>query len=97
MALSFEWHEAKARSNKSKHGVSFETACLAFSDPYYTVLRHCELNGEERLHIAALTSGKLLFVVYTWRGQNIRLISAREAIRHEFIRYWNDRYLHVRS
>jgi len=39
MTLTFEWHDAKARSNKSKHGVSFETACLAFSDPYYTILR----------------------------------------------------------
>jgi uncharacterized DUF497 family protein len=97
MTLTFEWHDAKARSNKSKHGVSFETACLAFSDPYYTILRRCELNGEERLHIAALTPGKLLFVVFTWRGQNIRLISAREATRHEFIRYWKDHYLHVRS
>jgi uncharacterized DUF497 family protein len=38
----------------------------------------------------------LLFVVYTWRGQNIRLISAREANRHESIRYWNDRYQHIR-
>lgn len=32
--IQFEWDEAKARSNKRKHGVSFEDAMHIFDDPY---------------------------------------------------------------
>jgi len=31
---AFEWDEAKARRNYSKHGVTFETAKKAFADPF---------------------------------------------------------------
>jgi len=31
----FEWNDDKARSNKAKHGVSFEAACAAFDDPNF--------------------------------------------------------------
>ena len=29
----FEWDEAKNERNKTKHGIDFETAQLAFDDP----------------------------------------------------------------
>jgi uncharacterized DUF497 family protein len=31
--MRFVWDEAKDRSNRKKHGVSFETAIEAFLDP----------------------------------------------------------------
>ncbi len=31
----FVWNENKAKSNKRKHGVSFEEACEAFFDPFH--------------------------------------------------------------
>jgi uncharacterized protein len=34
MSLEFEWHAAKAARNYAKHGVRFETARLAFHDPF---------------------------------------------------------------
>ena len=95
MTLNFEWHAAKARSNKSKHGVSFDNACLAFADPYYFQLPRPDRGDEERLRIVALAIGRLLFVEYTWRGRNIRLISAREATRNESLGYWKNRHLHA--
>ena len=30
----FEWDDAKAKTNEHKHGVRFDDAMLAFSDPY---------------------------------------------------------------
>jgi uncharacterized protein len=33
MPLSFEWDQAKAKFNLSKHGVSFEEASTVFGDP----------------------------------------------------------------
>lgn len=33
MDIAFDWDRVKARSNLSKHGVSFEEAMLALSDP----------------------------------------------------------------
>lgn len=36
--IEFEWDERKAAVNVKKHGVSFESAADAFSDPYARVL-----------------------------------------------------------
>jgi uncharacterized DUF497 family protein len=34
--------------------------------------------------------GNILVVVYTWRGENIRIISARKATRTEIRHYENE-------
>ena len=39
--------------------------------------------GEERSVLLGMTGGQLLYVAYTERGDNIRIISARRATRHE--------------
>lgn len=36
--ISFEWDPAKARSNESKHGVTFEEASSVFSDSYARII-----------------------------------------------------------
>lgn len=33
MPLGFEWDESKAKSNLTKHGVTFEEAATVFGDP----------------------------------------------------------------
>ncbi|HZC16746.1 MAG TPA: BrnT family toxin [Caulobacteraceae bacterium] len=37
MTLRFEWDDGKARTNERKHGVSFRTARLVFTDPFALV------------------------------------------------------------
>jgi len=65
---AFEWHHAKARSNYAKHGVSFETAKRAFSDPFVVeVLDDTEDYGEERFLVIGMVEGRLLSVIYTPR------------------------------
>jgi uncharacterized protein len=85
MSLTFEWDEKKARSNSRKHGVRFEEASTIFADARSLTIpdpAHSEV--EERfVTMGSSHRGKLLVVVYTERGNNIRIISARPANRRE--------------
>jgi len=85
MPLGFEWDEEKARSNIAKHGVSFEEASTVFGDPLsLTVPDPAHSEAEERFVILGHShTGKLLVVVHTERGDNIRIISARRATKQE--------------
>jgi len=89
MPLNFEWDENKARTNQAKHGVGFHEAATVFGDPLSLTIpdpAHSEI--EERFIIVGHSSGgKLLVVVHTERGDNIRIISARRASRRERKQY----------
>jgi uncharacterized protein len=85
MPLTFEWDGRKARSNLDKHGVSFEDGASIFDDRLSLTIPDPEHSIAEERYITlgkALT-GKLLVVVHTDRGDNIRIISARRASRRE--------------
>jgi uncharacterized DUF497 family protein len=83
--LRFEWDEAKARSNLAKHGVSFEEAASVFGDPLALTFADPDHSlGEKRwLTFGVSSSDRLLVVAHAERGRSIRIISAREATRHE--------------
>ncbi len=65
--------------NEAKHGVSFEEAATVFRDTLsVTGLDPDHSINEERLVIFGVsTSGRLLVVAHTKRGDTIRIISAR--------------------
>lgn len=96
MAVTFEWDEAKGHLNLSKHGLSFERAARVFADPLHMTRMDDREYGEDRYLSIGMVSGKELVVVYTPRGESIRLISAREATRYEIFHYWQNRQLHLR-
>lgn len=86
--IRFEWHEAKNRSNRKKHGIDFETAQLVFDDPYCVSFVERVNDGEERWHaIGSIENIIVIVVVHTYREEAsdevIRIISARRATRHE--------------
>lgn len=84
MPLSFEWDESKARANLSKHAVSFGEASTVFGDPLSLTIPDPHSQAEDRFIILGHSNqGKLLVVVHTERGDNIRIISARRASRRE--------------
>ena len=89
MALEFEWNAAKAAGNRKKHGVSFAEASTVFGDPLARLVddpRHSA--AEERLVLIGHSRrGRLLAVMFTERGQAIRLVSARRATSSERIEY----------
>lgn len=82
--LEFEWDDEKARSNREKHGVSFEEAKAVFRDIDRLEFIDDRIDyGEDR--IIAIGSGKnsVLAIVYVVRAERIRIISARTASREE--------------
>jgi uncharacterized DUF497 family protein len=83
--LEFEWDEAKALSNIRKHRLTFEEAVTAFSDYLsLTVPDPWHSHSEHRfVLIGHSNKNKLLVVVHTERGEKVRIISARQATRHE--------------
>jgi uncharacterized protein len=85
MPLSFEWDDKKARSNFRKHGVRFDEASTVFGDSLSLSIPDPVHSGvEDRLITMGRSHrGKLLVVVHTERGDNIRIISARLASRRE--------------
>jgi uncharacterized DUF497 family protein len=81
-----EWDEDKNAANKQEHeGLSFEQAQYVFSDSERLErLDRSEgnISGEERWQTLGMV-GRVLFVVYTERGENKRIISARLADKPE--------------
>lgn len=81
--MIFEWDENKNIINKQKHKISFETAAHVFDDPNYVEMYDFEHSNTEERYIAIGKVGDVLFVVFTERDKNIRLISARLATKLE--------------
>ena len=83
-ALNFEWDEAKRRENLAKHRIEFADAVTAFSDENAITLPDETSDEEDRFVTMAIDAlGRILVIVYTWRGNTIRLISARRATPRE--------------
>jgi uncharacterized protein len=80
--MKFEWDPAKAKANIARHGVSFEAAQAVFTD-----LQALELlddwTEEERWRLLGRATSDILLVVYTERGERVRIISARKASKRE--------------
>ena len=82
--LIFERDEDKAQRNLDKHAIAFAGAPAVFEDPRR--IERLDLRwdcGEERVQVIGRSKRRVLFVVYTRRGDVIRLISARRANRNE--------------
>ena len=83
--INFEWDSRKASANLRKHGVSFETACEVFFDPFFRVQDAGLVEGEPREAVIGLTiNWRLLYVIYMTRQEDvIRIVSARPATAQE--------------
>jgi uncharacterized protein len=81
MSLAFEWDDKKAKKNLKKHGVGFEEASTVFADPLsLTIDDPLHSQDEERfVTLGESHRRRLLVVVFTERGDKIRIISARVA------------------
>lgn len=85
----YEWDEAKQQTNLSKHGVDFYDAIEHWSN--LVVELPSAQNHHDEVRIVAIGEGKqrVLTIVYTWRGNNRRIISARKASKNERTYYQN--------
>ena len=83
--IGIEWDEAKNILNKQEHDLSFETAQYVFSDPERLERidrSENNISREDRWQTLGKV-GNVLFVVYTERGENKRIITARPADKTE--------------
>ena len=87
--IQFEWDRHKADINLQKHGISFETACESFLDPFVQSADVEEVDGEIRETIIGMTiAWKLLCVIYTIRNEEkFHIISARPVTKGERKKY----------
>ena len=95
--LLITWDALKAHANITKHGVTFAQAATVLLDPLaVTVFDAAHSQEEERwFTIGTSSDGKLLAVSHTYQqpegaAPEARLISAREATRHERQQYENE-------
>lgn len=85
----FEWDEVKAVANLQKHGVGFDEAQTVFNDPVaITVFDQSHSGDEDRfVDIGHSSHGRVVVVIYTERGERVRIISARLATSSEQQQY----------
>jgi uncharacterized DUF497 family protein len=85
MSFTFEWDDEKAVENLTKHGVSFSEASTVFADPLSRTIPDPLHSDDEERFVVLGQSGlqHTLVVVHTYRGELIRIISARMATSHE--------------
>jgi len=77
--MAYEWDPAKERGNYSKHGVHFADAVGALEDER-ALTEPDDTTSEARLRTLGMDFlGRIVVVVYTYREENIRVISARKA------------------
>ncbi len=83
--MKYEWDEQKAKSNLSKHGISFEEAQTVFNDPLYVDFYDPDHSEQEHRYIIIGESLKqrILLVSYIERRNKIRIISARQVTKQE--------------
>ena len=88
--INFVWDRKKAQSNFRRHGVAFETACEVFFDPFICFVGTDVVGREKREAVIGMTvDWKLLKVVYVFRREVIRILSARPVTSHERKTYEN--------
>lgn len=89
--LNLEWDPVKAAANQKKHGVSFEEAATAISDPHGLVIPDPDHSYQEDRFVLLGTSWfhRVLVVCHCYRrgGNVIRIFSARVATRRERSQY----------
>jgi uncharacterized protein len=81
--MLFEWYEQKRLENLGKHGIDFLDAKEIWQGEVLEVPSAQPEHGEQRYIAYGRLEGRIIAVVFTWRGEARRLISARRARRHE--------------
>ena len=88
--MKYQWDKNKATSNLQKHGIEFADAISVFSDELAITIPDNRFDEERFVTIGMNGFGRILVIVFTWRSEDIRLISARLAERRERKQYEED-------
>ncbi|MBW4674122.1 MAG: BrnT family toxin [Desmonostoc geniculatum HA4340-LM1] len=85
--MAYQWDRDKAAANLRKHDVDFADAVTVFSDDLAITITDERFDEQRFITTGMNAFGRVLVVVYTWRNDEIRLISARKATRYEQQQY----------
>jgi len=85
----FEWDVGKAEANYRKHGVRFSESLPVFQDDEAITITDDDSDPHEVRFVSIGMGAKerVLVVVYCYRGENVRIISARVAEPNERSQY----------
>jgi uncharacterized DUF497 family protein len=95
--MEWTWDPDKDRLNRSKHGISFDTAVKVFDDPFAFSEQDRHVGGEERWQTIGMIGGiAVVLVAHTFSVDEDgieagRIISARRATNRERTRYEQER------
>ena len=82
------WDPNKAEINFRKHKIRFSDAEMALYDPFSMTLEEHVVATEQRfVTVGSDAVGRIIAVVYSYRADTIRLISARKATPAERKQY----------
>ena len=84
--MEFEWDEKKKRTNKSKHGIDFNTATELWNDQDRIEIQ-TNFPAENRNALIGKIGDKLWTAIFTRRVDTIRIISVRRARKKEIKLY----------
>jgi uncharacterized DUF497 family protein len=84
--MKFEFDPAKSKSNKEKHGIDFTQALALWEDSYLLEIP-ARTADEPRFFVVGRIAGKHWASVITYRAENIRIISVRQAREEEIELY----------
>jgi uncharacterized DUF497 family protein len=77
--VQYEWDPAKAAANLLKHGIDFADAVGVFEDDRAVTIEDTNSDEQRFKTLGSDFPGRILVVVYAYRGARIRVISARKA------------------
>jgi len=90
--MEFEWDENKRRINLRKHGLDFADAQLAFMDDAFVIPDDREDYDEDRYILLGPMRERIVVIVFTVRGDVVRIISMRKANKWEQKGYVRNRF-----
>ena len=85
--MTFEWDEKKNLINLEKHKISFELIRLVFDKNLISKKDERHNYNEVRYIGYGLIQGRCINVIFTKRGEKIRIISGRKANERETKKY----------
>ena len=80
--LQFEFDENKSKSNKKKHGIDFVETQDLWDDEFGVIL-DARSDDEKRYALVSKLDNKIWVMIFTLRGETVRIISVRRARKEE--------------